>query len=295
MEETLKAIVLGICNGGIYSLLAISYVVIYKSTRVFPFSQAAVLILGAYIMWFCLIPWHLPIWVGFIITCSAGALLGMIIERAFMRRLVGQPILAPIVVTLCLMLLLRGVGIILGKGNIQGFGESFLPVGAWKIGFIHIPEIQVFGFVLCAGLIAALMLFYEKTRAGLAMRLVHEDHVMAQSLGLNVRRVFQYSWVISCVIASVAGMLLGNIQGVGLALDANGLVAIAAVLCGGLESFAGAIIAGLAIGILQMLTISYIAPLLPGETTMMVPFVLLLLFLFFKPYGLFGLTRIERL
>ena len=118
---------------------------------------------------------------------------------------------------------------------------------------------------------------------------------MAQSLGLSVRRVFQYSWVISCVIASVAGMLLGNIQGVGLALDANGLVAIAAVLCGGLESFAGAITAGLAIGILQMLTISYIAPLLPGETTMMIPFVLLLLFLFLKPYGLFGLTRIERL
>jgi branched-chain amino acid transport system permease protein len=295
MEETLKAIVLGICNGGIYALMAVSYVVIYKSTRVFPFSQAAVLIVGAYIMWFCLMVWHLPIWLGFIITCFAGALLGVVIERAFMRRLVGQPILAPIVVTLCLMLLLRGVGILLGKGNIQGFGESFLPVGAWKVGFIHIPEIQVFGFVLCTGLIAALMLFYEKTRAGLAMRIVHEDHVMAQSLGLNVRRVFQYSWVISCVIASVAGMLLGNIQGVGLALDANGLVAIAAVLFGGLESFAGAIVAGLAIGILQMLTISHIAPLLPGETTMMIPFILLLLLLFLKPYGLFGLTRIERL
>jgi len=295
MKETVSSLVLGICNGGIYSLLAVSYVVIYKSTRVFPFSQAAVLILGAYIMWYCLIAWHLPIWLGFLITCSVSALLGIFVERAFMRRLVGQPILAPIVVTLCLMLLLRGVGILLGKGNIQGFGESFLPVGAWRIGFIHIPEIQVFGFILCTALIGALMLFYEKTRVGLAMRIVHEDHVMAQCLGLNVRRVFQYSWVISCVIASIAGMLLGNIQGVGLALDANGLVAIAAVLFGGLESFAGAIIAGLAIGILQMLTISYIAPLLPGETTMMIPFILLLLVLFLKPYGLFGLTRIERL
>ena len=295
MKETVSSLVLGICNGGIYSLLAVSYVVIYKSTRVFPFSQAAVLILGAYIMWYCLIAWHLPIWLGFLITCSVSALLGIFVERAFMRRLVGQPILAPIVVTLCLMLLLRGMGILLGKGNIQGFGESFLPVGAWRIGFIHIPEIQVFGFILCTALIGALMLFYEKTRVGLAMRIVHEDHVMAQCLGLNVRRVFQYSWVISCVIASIAGMLLGNIQGVGLALDANGLVAIAAVLFGGLESFAGAIIAGLAIGILQMLTISYIAPLLPGETTMMIPFILLLLVLFLKPYGLFGLTRIERL
>ena len=89
MEETIKSIVLGICSGGIYALLAVSYVVIYKSTRVFPFSQAAVLIIGAYIMWYCLIPWHLPIWFGFIITCIGGAILGTIVERAFMRPLVG--------------------------------------------------------------------------------------------------------------------------------------------------------------------------------------------------------------
>jgi branched-chain amino acid transport system permease protein len=295
MEEIIKSVVLGICSGGIYALLAICYVVIYKSTRVFPFSQAAVLIIGAYLMWFCLIVWHLPIWVGFLITCAGGAVLGMIVERAFMRPLVGQPILAPIVVTLCLMLLLRGIGILMGQGNIQGYGESFLPQGAWKLGFLHIPQIQVYGFILCALLIVALMLFYAKTRAGLGMRVVHEDHVVAQNLGVNVKRIFQYSWVISCVIAVIAGMLLGNIQGVGLDLDANGLIAIAAVLFGGLESFTGAIIAGLAIGILQMLTIQFIAPLLPGETTMMAPFVFLLLILFIKPYGLFGLVKIERL
>lgn len=295
MEEILKSVVLGLSSGGIYALLAICYVVIYKSTRVFPFSQAAMLIIGAYVMWFCLMVWNLPVWVGFLMTCGTGALMGMAIERIFMRPLVGQPILAPIVVTLCLMLLLRGVGILVGKGNIQGFGESFLPVGAWQVGFLHLPKIQVYGFLLCAALIAALMLFYDKTRIGLGMRVVHEDHVVAQNLGINVKRVFQYSWVISCMIAVVAGMLLGNIQGVGLALDANGLIAIAAVLFGGLESFAGAIIAGLAIGILQMLTISYIAPLLPGETTMMIPFVFLLVILFLKPYGLFGLVKIERL
>lgn len=295
MEEILKSIVLGLSSGGIYALLAICYVVIYKSTRVFPFSQAGMLIIGAYVMWFFLIVWQLPVWLGFLMTCGTGALMGMAIERVFMRPLVGQPILAPIVVTLCLMLLLRGVGILVGKGNIQGFGESFMPLGAWKVGFLHLPKIEVYGFLLCAVLIVALMLFYGKTRIGLGMRVVHEDHVVAQNLGINVKRVFQYSWVISCMIAVVAGMLLGNIQGVGLALDANGLIAIAAVLFGGLESFAGAIIAGLAIGVLQMLTISYIAPLLPGETTMMIPFIFLLVILFLKPYGLFGLVRIERL
>jgi len=295
MEEILKSIVLGLSSGGIYALLAICYVVIYKSTRVFPFSQAGMLIIGAYVMWFFLIVWQLPVWLGFLMTCGTGALMGMAIERVFMRPLVGQPILAPIVVTLCLMLLLRGVGILVGKGNIQGFGESFMPLGAWKVGFLHLPKIEVYGFLLCAVLIVALMLFYGKTRIGLGMRVVHEDHVVAQNLGINVKRVFQYSWVISCMIAVVAGMLLGNIQGVGLALDANGLIAIAAVLFGGLESFAGAIIAGLAIGVLQMLTISYIAPLLPGETTMMIPFIFLLVILFLKPYGLLGLVKIERL
>lgn len=295
MEETIKSIVLGICSGGIYALLAISYVVIYKSTRVFPFSQAAVLIIGAYLMWYSLMVWHLPIWLSFLITCSGGALLGIVVERAFMRPLIGQPILAPIVVTLCLMLFLRGIGILMGKGDIQGFGESFLPAGAWKLGFLHLPKIQVYGFILSSLLIVALMFFYEKTRVGLGMRVVHEDHVVAQNLGINVKRIFQYSWIISCIIAVIAGMLLGNIQGVGLPLDANGLIAIAAVLFGGLESFIGAIVAGLAIGILQMLTIQYIAPLLPGETTMMIPFVFLLLILFIKPYGLFGLVRIERL
>jgi branched-chain amino acid transport system permease protein len=239
-------------------------------------------------------PWHLPIWLGFIITCIGGAILGTIVERAFMRPWSDNPSWPyrryPVPHAL-----FRGIGILMGKGDIQGFGESFLPVGAWKVGFLHLPKIQVYGFILCAVLIAALMLFYEKTRTGLGMRVVHEDHVVAQNLGVNVKRIFQYSWIISCVIAVVAGMLLGNIQGVGLALDANGLIAIAAVLFGGLESFAGAIIAGLAIGILQMLTITYIAPLLPGETTMMIPFVFLLLILFIKPYGLFGLVRIERL
>jgi branched-chain amino acid transport system permease protein len=295
MEEILKSIALGLCSGGIYALLAICYVVIYKSTRVFPFSQAGMLIIGAYAMWLFLMVWHLPVWLGFLMTCGTGALMGMAIERVFMRPLVGQPILAPIVVTLCLMLLLRGVGILVGKGNVQGFGESFMPLGAWKVGFLHLPKIEVYGFLLCAVLIVALMLFYGKTRIGLGMRVVHEDHVVAQNLGINVKRVFQYSWVISCMIAVVAGMLLGNIQGIGLALDANGLIAIAAVLFGGLESFAGAIIAGLAIGVLQMLTISYIAPLLPGETTMMIPFIFLLVILFLKPYGLFGLVKIERL
>jgi len=295
MEGVLKCLILGICSGGVYALIALGYVIIYKATRVFPFSQAAVLLIGAYVMYQCLIVAHLPIAVSVFISLAAGAVAGLIIERLCMRPLIGQPILAPIVVTLGLMLLIRGVCLAIWGGDVYGYGEHFLPGGSWQVGFLNIPQIQIYALVIAMAVVGLLLLFFNKTNTGLAMRVTHEDHLMAQNLGINVRRVFQYTWVLACLVGVIAGMLLGNIQGVGLDLDANGLIAIAAALFGGLESIGGAIIAGLTVGILQLFTIGYVARFLPGETTMMVPFVFLLLILLFKPYGLFGLVRIERL
>jgi branched-chain amino acid transport system permease protein len=212
-----------------------------------------------------------------------------------MRPLIGQPILAPIVVTLGVMLFFRGIALLFWHGEVEGYAESFLPLGSWNIGFLNLPKIQVYGFIICMIVIGVLISFYKYTRTGLGMRVVHEDHLVAQNLGINVKRIFKYSWIFSCSVAVIGGMLLGNIQGVGVDLDHNGLVAIAAVLFGGLESFGGAVIAGLLIGIIQIFAIQYLGTLLPGEITMLVPFVFLLLILLIKPYGLFGLVRIERL
>ena len=193
------------------------------------------------------------------------------------------------------MLFFRGIALLFWHGEVEGYGEAFLPLGSWNIGFLNLPKIQVYGFMICMIVIAVLISFYKYTRTGLGMRVVHEDHLVAQNLGVNVKRIFKYSWIFSCSVAVIGGMLLGNIQGVGIDLDANGLVAIAAVLFGGLESFGGAVIAGLVIGIVQIFAIQYLGALLPGEITMLVPFVFLLLILLIKPYGLFGLVRIERL
>ncbi len=295
MEDFIRSIILGVCSGGIYALVAVSYVIIYKATRIFPFSQAGLLTIGAYMMWQCLIVWGLPVWLGVIVTLITGMIAALIIERAWMRPLIGQPILAPIVVTLAIMLLLRGVGLLFWHGQVRGYGDAFLPQGAWQVGFMSLPKIQIYGFIICMVVIALLILFYRYTRTGLAMRVVHEDHLVAQNLGINVRRIFQYSWIFSCSVAVVAGMLLGNIQGVGVDLEANGLIAIAAVLFGGLESFAGAIIAGLTIGVLQIFAIQYLGSMMPGEITMLVPFMFMLGILLIKPYGLFGMVRIERL
>ncbi len=295
MESFIKSLILGLASGGIYALVAVSYVIIYKATRIFAFSQAGMLIIGSYTMWQCLIVWSLPIWLSILITLAIGAAIALIIERTCMRPLIGQPILAPIVVTLGVMLFFRGIGLLFWHGEVEGYGASFLPLGSWNIGFVNLPQIQIYGFIICMIVIAILISFYKYTRIGLGMRVAHEDHLVAQNLGINVKRIFQYSWVISCVVAVIGGMLLGNIQGVGLDLDANGLIAIAAVLFGGLESFGGAVIAGLAIGIIQIFAIQYLGAFFPGEITMLVPFVFLLLILLIKPYGLFGLVRIERL
>ncbi len=295
MEDFVRSLVLGASSGGIYALIAVCYVIIFKATRVFPFSQAGMITVGAYVMWHCLIVWNLPIWLGIIITLTMSVIVGLIIERAWMRPLIGQPVLAPIVVTLAIMLMLRGISLLIWHGQVRGFGEAFLPRGTWKIGFINLPQVQIYGFIICVIIIALLILFYQFTRTGLAMRVVHEDHLVAQNLGINVRRIFQYSWILSCGVAVIAGMLLGNIQGVGVDLEHNGIIGIVCVLFGGLESFAGAIIAGLTIGILQIFAIQYLGAIMPGEITMMVPMVIMLLILMVKPYGLFGMERIERL
>ncbi len=295
MEDFLKSIMLGLASGGIYALVAVSYVIIYKATRIFAFSQAGMLVIGSYTMWQCLIVWNLPIWLSILISLAIGAAIALIIERACMRPLIGQPILAPIVVTLGVMLFFRGIALLFWHGEVEGYAESFLPLGSWNIGFLNLPKIQVYGFIICMIVIGVLISFYKYTRTGLGMRVVHEDHLVAQNLGINVKRIFKYSWIFSCSVAVIGGMLLGNIQGVGVDLDHNGLVAIAAVLFGGLESFGGAVIAGLLIGIVQIFAIQYLGALLPGEITMLVPFVFLLLILLIKPYGLFGLVRIERL
>lgn len=292
MEVFLQLLVTGILVGSLYSLVAFGFVAVYKSTQVFNFAQAGILPIGAYLMYQFLVPFNLPLWAAFLMTILFCGGVGLLVERVIMRRLVGQPILASVVVTLAVMVFFRAVTFFVWGGDLLSMCEV-LPTGAWQVGFLSIPQTHVFAFVISMGLIGLLTLFYDRTRTGLGMKVTHEDHVLAQNLGINVNRVFQYSWVIACVLGAVAGILMGNIQGINQDLDLNGLVAIAAVLFGGLESFLGALIAGLAIGVIQSLAIGYLP--IGGDVSLMVPFVVLLLVLLFKPYGLFGLVRIERI
>lgn len=294
-------LVTGLLTGGIYSLVALGLVLIYKSSQIFNFAQGHLLMFSAFITWGLMVQMGWPMWVALLGGVVAAVLLGLLIERLALRPLIGQPILATIMMTLALSQIIQGVTILVFGGARQVFPEIFplrpiiIPLGEGVRIVLKIA--LVWGFGLAMAGVAIFALFFQLTRAGLAMRAAAEDHQLAQSVGLSVRRIFAAAWAIAGVIGLVGGVLIGSISGVEPVLAGIGLKAFPAVLLGGLESIPGAVIGGLAIGVIENLVgglpaSQAIRATNPAEIA---PYVVLLLVLLFKPDGLLGLKRIERI
>ena len=294
MERFLELLISGILVGSVYSLVAIGFVVFYKSTQVFNFAQVGILVLGAFVAYQFMYIWGLSAWVGIPLTLVVSILLGLVLERLITRPLIGQPIISVVVVTLAVMLGLRAFTLLVWGGYPHRISQQpFLPAGTWEIGSVAIEQRMFVVLVVAMALIGLLMLFYNYTRAGLGIRVTQEDHVLAESLGIRVRRVFQYSWIIGSVTGTTAGILVGATSGVVQAIEGYGLIAIAAVIFGGLESLGGAFIAGMIVGVIQNLAVGYIT-FVGGDISLVVPFLFMVLVMMFRPYGLFGLKQIER-
>lgn len=281
--------------GAIYALMALGIVMIYKATKVFNFAQAWMIILGAYFFWSFLVMLDLPWPLSLLLALLLSVFLGWAIERLAMRPLIGQPILAPIILTLALLGLFRGLSFFVWGGTDKVYPEGLIPVGAWRVGGIAISQAHFMAFALSMLLILLLVLYFRYTRSGLAMRVTAEDHTVAQSLGIQVKQVFSTTWVIAGAIALSGGVFLGGILPINQELEPVGLMSLAVVLLGGLESIPGAVIAGLVIGVIQALSGYYLSAYAGGGISDVMPFVVMLLVLLIKPYGLFGLVKIERL
>ena len=214
MEFLGKIVIAGLMNGSIYGLVAIGFVLIYKSSSVLNFSQGYMLLLGAYIFWF---------FRGITETRSAsfsaywlmpsGFLMGILIERLTMRPLIGQPLISMITVTIFLSLVLEGlVSLIWGTYPLQQI--TILPRGSVKVANIVLTTENLFAFGLALGSMIALLLFFRYTQTGLAMRGVAEGHQIMQSMGISVRRIFSISWGIAGVAATLGGILMGATLGI---------------------------------------------------------------------------------
>jgi branched-chain amino acid transport system permease protein len=294
-------LVTGFLTGGIYSLVALGLVLIYKSSQIFNFAQGHLLMFSAFITWGLMVQMGWSMWVALLGGVAVAVLLGLLIERLALRPLIGQPILATIMMTLALSQIIQGVTILVFGGARQVFPEIFplkpviIPLGGDVR--IVLKVALMWGFGLAMAGVAIFAIFFQFTRAGLAMRTAAEDHQLAQSVGLNVRRIFAAAWAIAGVIGLAGGVLIGSISGVEPSLAGIGLKAFPAVLFGGLESIPGAVIGGLIIGVIESLVGGLpvnqaIRATNPAEIA---PYVVLLLVLLFKPDGLFGLKRIERI
>lgn len=299
METFLSLSISGIMVGAIYGLIAIGFVVLFKSSGILNLAQGEFVILGAYICWTSFAFLGLPLWLSFILTIIASVILGMLIERIAMRPLIGQPLLAIIMMTIVLSAGLKGVAVLFWSGEVAGL--NIFPLEPVNIVGVPISQNLLWSFGLAMLGVISFWLYFQYTRSGLAMRAVAEDHQASRSAGVRIESVFAISWIIAALVGGLGGILLATTAGVGLHLGALGLKVLPVVILGGLESIPGAIVAGLIIGVVENLAVGYLDPIIvnwgmvAGGLKEVVPFMVMLLILMIKPHGLFGLTRIERI
>ncbi len=290
----LQLVINGLVVGSVYALVALGFVIIFKSTSVVNFAQGEFLLLGAYISLAVVGQYNVPFWVAAIITLMFSVLLGMLIERLILRPMIGEPVISVIMVTLGLSSVLKAIVQGIWGTDTRPFPEIF-PSTPVQIGPLPVSQGYIYSVVCVAILLLLFTLFFKYSRQGIAMRATAFSQQVAQSMGISVRRMFALAWAIAAVVSAIGGILLGGVRGgVDAALAAIGLKVIPVVILGGLDSIIGAIVGGLLVGVLENLAGGYLDPIFGGGVKEVAPFVVLVLILMIKPYGLFGKVHIDR-
>jgi branched-chain amino acid transport system permease protein len=295
MDLLLQLLASGVVTGGIYALIAMGFVIVYKATGIINFATGELMMLGAFFAYTAMLGLHAPFAVAVLVAAIGAGAVGALVERVVLRPLLGQRAISVIMVTIGLSAIFKGLAQILWSGEYRSFPPIF-PRAAITLGPVILPSRQVYPFLIALGAILAIALLFRFTRTGIAMRATADDQATAFSMGIDIRRVFSLSWILAAVSAAVAGIVIGTIGGISPQLGAIGLRIFPAVILGGLDSIGGALVGGIVIGILENLAGGYLDPLLPGGGVKEVaPFVALVAILMIRPYGLFGTREIERL
>jgi branched-chain amino acid transport system permease protein len=295
MELFLQLVASGVVTGGIYALIAIGFVVVYKATRVINFATGELMMMGAFFAWTAMTAAGAPFAAAVAAAALGSALVGAAVERVVLRPLLGQRAISVIMVTIGLSSVFRGIAQIVWSGEYRSFPPIF-PRRPIHLGPVLLPSRQAYPFLIALAAIALLWLFFRFTRTGTAMRATANDQATAFSMGIDIRRMFSLSWMLAAVTAALAGIVIGTIGGISPQLGAVGLRIFPVVILGGLDSVGGALVGGVVMGVLENLAGGYLDPLLPGGGVKdVVPFAALVLILMVRPYGLFGTRDIERL
>jgi branched-chain amino acid transport system permease protein len=294
MDFFLQLGINGLVVGSIYALVALGFVIIYKSSGILNFAQGEFLLIGAYFFLAILEKGHVPLLPALALTVVCSVILGLLLERLVLRPMIGEPIISVIMVTLGLSSILRAVVQGIWGTDTHPFPAIFdsAPI---QIGPLPVSRGYLFSVASVSALLVVFTIFFRFARVGIAMRATAFSQQVALSMGISVKHIFAISWSIAAVVSALGGILLGALRGgIDGSLAVIGMKALPVVILGGLDSIGGAIVGGLIIGVLENLAGGYLDPVFGGGVKEVAPFVVLVLILMVKPYGLFGKVKIER-
>lgn len=285
----------GLLVGGIYAAIALGWVIIYKTSGVINLATGELTMIGAYICFALYATGVLPFVVALLAMLAIVAVLGALTERLALRPLIGEPLLSVIMVTVGLSFFFKAVLTIIWGADTRVFSPTVFPLEPIMLGPIHISQVFLYSFLIAMIMMAVLIAYFQRTRMGLAMQATADDEMAAMSMGVPASSVYRWAWILAFMTCGVAGALLANINGLNVSIGFLGLLVLPAVVIGGMNSIPGAVVGGLLIGVLENLGDAYISPFFPGGVKTTFPFIVMLIIMLWKPYGLWGWVKIERM
>jgi branched-chain amino acid transport system permease protein len=290
---TLVLLVNGVLIGLMYSLIALGFVLVYKATDAINFAQGEFVMLAGFFIAGMLVLGGAPFWLAVVVAFAGMVAFGFGLERIVLRPLIGRPIIAVIMATIGLAAVLRGAAPLFLGAETRSIA---LPIADEPIvlGPITLPPVQLVGALLSLAFLGAFSWFFLKSRMGIAMRAIADNQQVAMAMGIHVERYFAIAWAMAGVVAALGGLAWGALLGVDVHLALVGLKVFPVVILGGLDSVLGAIVGGLIVGVVENMAAGYLDPLVGGGTKDFAPYILMIVMLMIRPYGIFGKRRIER-
>ncbi|MGB5329534.1 MAG: branched-chain amino acid ABC transporter permease [Gammaproteobacteria bacterium] len=297
MTFFIEVVLSGLMAGVMYSLVALGFVLIFKASGIFNFAQGVMALFAALTLVGLMEKFGFPIWLAIIGTIAVMIVLAWLIERVMLRHLVNQEPIILFMATIGLAYVLEGMGDILWGSDVKLL-DLGIPQGAsdWMLDSfdIYIEKLEVFAAATAAIMVAFLAVFFQKTRIGRALRAVADDHQAALSVGISLHTIWVIVWSVAGIVALVAGIMWGSKSGVQFSLSLIALKALPVLILGGFTSVPGAIIGGMIIGVGEKVAEVYVGPFVGGAIENWFAYMLALVFLLFRPQGLFGEKIIER-
>jgi branched-chain amino acid transport system permease protein len=293
-QFTLVLVTNGVMIGLMYALIALGFVLIYKATDAINFAQGEFVMFAGFLAAGAAYFAGLPFFVCALIAIVGMAAFGFGLERIVLRPLIGRPVVAVIMATIGVAALLRGFATLTFGAGTKAIN---MPIDdePLYLGPLMLSPIQVVGAGVSIVFLAIFTWFFLKSRMGVAMRAVADSQQVAMAMGINVERYFALAWAMAGIVSALGGVVWGTMLGVDNQLALIGLKVFPVVILGGLDSVIGAVVGGLIVGVVENLAAGYLDPYVGGGTKDFAPYILMILVLMIRPYGIFGRRLIERI